>query len=118
MSYALSPNLPAKLLNDDVATTASGILVLRGQCARVTVVLQSTGTTSGGTVAIEEAYYDEGGLIYPGTWSNLATVNASAFSGGAQTVYHIINYSVWALRVRVATTITGTGTVSAWAWGN
>lgn len=117
--YNLSPSLPQQLLNLETETTSSGILLLRGQCERLTIVLQSTGTTSGGTIQFEEAYYDPNGLIYAGTWSALATaVSASSFTGGAQLVTHVINYSVWALRVRIATQITGGGSVSCWAWGN
>ena len=116
---SLSPGSPQLLQAAATATGDGGILLLRGQCGRVTIALQSVGTTSGGTVQIEEAYYDPDGPVYAGTWSALGTaIAASSFTGGAQTVVHIQDYSIWALRVRVATTITGGGSVTVWAWGN
>jgi hypothetical protein len=101
------------------ATTGDGnILLMRGECRQLTVFFQSTGTTSGGALSIEEAYYDTNGPVYGGTWSVIAAVNASTFTGGAQIVYHIASSSVWAVRVRISSTITGGGTVSVWAEGN
>ena len=117
MSFTLSPTQPFAFLDTQTATTASGILLLRGECERFTVVLQSTGTTSGGTVIIEEAYYDPNGPVYSGTWSQLQSVNASSFTGGTQIAYHFVG-SFWAVRVRPGTTITGGGSVSAFGWGN
>lgn len=117
MAYSLSPMQPQQILNAETATTASGILVLRGQCDRLTVALQSHGTTSGGAVTVEEAYYDPNGPVYSGTWSVLQATNASTFSGSTQTVIHWEG-SFWAVRVRISSTITGGGSVSAWAWGN
>lgn len=75
---------------------------------------QSNGTTSGGTLKIEEAYYDPAGPVYAGTWSQIgADVLASAFTGTAQQAVHISpNSYVW-VRVRVATDITGGGSVTA-----
>lgn len=104
----------------NAATTGNGnILINRGLNARLTVVFQSTGTTSGGTLIIEEAYYDPNSEpTYAGTWSQIASVSASAFTGGAQQVYHVTQASCFALRVRISSTITGGGTVSVWAWGN
>lgn len=101
------------------ATTANGILYLEGRCSSITVVLQSTGTTSGGTIQIEEAYYTPQDQPYSGTWSALGSaINASAFTGGAQKITHIVDTSAWAVRVRIATDITGGGSVSCVAWGN
>ena len=102
----------------DTVTTGSGILMIKGQCARLTVVLESTGTTSGGAVTIEEAYYDPNDDPYAGTWSAIGTaINASAFTGGAQLVTHALG-SFWAVRIRVSSNITGGGTIKCWAWGN
>ncbi len=115
--YSLIPGV-VKL--QDAATTGNGgILYMRGGSARLTVVLQSTGTTSGGTVSIEEAYYnlDAGDPVYAGTWSVIQSVNANSFTGTVQLVEHYVG-SYWAVRVRISSTITGGGTVSAWAWGN
>ncbi len=119
MSYLLTPHAPQTLLDAQTATTASGILYLRGQCERVTVVVQGTGTTSSGVVTIEEAYYDAdaGQPVYAGTWGPIATVNASDVTGGKQLVTHATG-SYWAVRVRVSTTIGGGGSVTVIAWAN
>lgn len=118
MSYTLTPNQP-QILHSATVTGNGGILLLRGHCERVTIALQSDGTTSGGTLTIEEAYYDPEGPVYAGTWSTLGSViNASAFTGTAQSIVHIVDYSVWALRVWISSDITGGGTVTVVAWGN
>lgn len=114
-----SPELLIDAQDTAADATAQGILLLLGQCSQVTVVLQSDDTTSGGTIVIEEAYYTPTDKPYTGTWSQIgSTINASAFTGGAQQVIHIVGYSIWALRVRIATDITGGGSISCWAWGN
>ncbi len=117
MSYQPSPTQPNVLISAQTATTASGIMLLYGQCARLTVAVEGTGTTSSGVVTIEEAYYDPNGLVYAGTWGPIATVNASDVTGGKQLVTHIAG-SFWAVRVRVSTTIGGGGSVTVVAWGN
>jgi len=119
MSYGLTPASPQTLISAQTATTASGILFLRGRCERVTVVVEGTGTTSSGVVTIEEAYYDldAGQPVYAGTWGPIATVNATDVSGGKQLVTHVAG-SFWAVRCRVSTTIGGGGTVTVVAWGN
>lgn len=104
----------------DAATTGNGnIYSPKGQSSNVSVALQGTGTTSGGAVTIEECYYDpevtRGG--YTGTWSTITTVNASDITGGKQVVVHVAA-SVWALRARISSDITGGGSISGWAWGN
>ncbi len=119
MSYLLTPSSPQTLISAQTATTASGILYIRGQCERLTVVVQGTGTTSSGVVTIEEAYYDadHGDPTYGGTWAPIATVNASDVTGGKQQVTHAAG-SFWAVRCRVSTTIGGGGSVTVVAWGN
>ncbi len=123
--YCLTPNEPQAL--HLVQTTGNGgILYLRGQCARLTIVIQGTGTTSGGTLTIEEALYNidipsDGFPItpaYSGTWSTIgAVINASDVSGGKQEVIHAEG-SFWAVRVRISSNITGGGTVTVYGWGN
>ena len=76
-----------------------------------TVYLRSVGTTSGGTILIEEADYAKDKQVYSGTWSQIASISASAFTGGAQTAYHVTNAAYGALRVRISSAITGGGTV-------
>jgi hypothetical protein len=115
--YNLTPGLVQ--LHTAATTGNGGIILMRGLGARLTITLQSTGTTSGGTLQIEEAYFnpDVDGT-YAGTWSAVgAVINASAFTGGAQTVVHAVG-SFWAVRCRITANITGGGTVSVWAWGN
>ncbi len=111
---------PKRLLT--AATTGNGsIFDPAGKIARCTVVLQSTGTTSGGTVSIEECFYPDIGTMpgveYAGTWSVIQAVSASTFTGGAQVVVHVQG-SVNKLRARISSTITGGGTVDAWVYGN
>ncbi len=115
----LTPTSPQRLLS--VQTTASGsraIFLPLGRSQNLTVVLQGNGTTSGGTVVVEHAYYDAStGIPYAGTWTPLTTLNASDVSGGKQTAVFAVG-SFWAIGVRIATDITGGGTVTAWGWAN
>lgn len=117
---SLTPGSPLTLLSTATATTTPAtILLLKGQSQEITIVLQSTGTTSGGTVQIEEAYFAHDANPYAGTWSPLGSaISASTFTGGAQQVVHIVGYSCWAVRVRIVTTITGGGSITAFGWGN
>lgn len=114
-------NATATQLHNVATTGNGGILILSGKTARVTFALQSTGTTSGGTITLEEAYFDPAVLAgenYTGTWSTIGTaISASTFTGGAQVFIHAIG-SYWAVRARISSDITGGGSVSVWAWGN
>src|ERR1043165_7319662 len=98
------PNVPQLLQSGVTATGNGGVLLIKGACSQVTVVLQGTGTTSGGAVIIEEGFYDPNGDDYSGTWSALSTVNGSTFSGpgGVNQVIARMAGSYWALRVRVS----------------
>ena len=117
MSVTLSPTSP-QVLQAAATTGTGGILLVKGQCQNVTLCLESAGTTSGGTVSIEEAYFDVNGPSYGGTWSVLQAVNASTFSGTAQVMVHVVGYSIWALRVRISSNITGGGTITVTGWGS
>jgi len=121
MSYTLTPSRPQKLHDAATVSAQGGILYIMGHCERLTVVVQGTGTTSGGTIQIEEAYYDKDfgrDPVYGGTWSAVgAVINASTVTGGAQSVVHVVG-SFWAVRVRIVTDITGGGSITVWAWGN
>lgn len=75
-----------------------------------TIYFESVGTTSGGTLLIEEARVSAAGG-YGGTWSQIASVAASSFTGTAQLAYHIANCAYGAIRVRISSDITGSGTV-------
>ncbi len=116
MTALLTPSSPQTL--QSAATTGNGgILLIRGECEGLTVVLQSTSTTSGGAISIEEAYYDPNGPVYAGTWSLVtAAISASTFTGGAQAVVHVVG-SFWAIRARISSDITGGGSVTVVAWG-
>ena len=72
---------------------------------------RSIGTTSGGTVLIEEADWGPNEQPYSGTWSQVASVSASTFTGGVQLAYHITDTSYRYLRVRISSTITGGGSI-------
>ena len=118
MSTIAKPEAAQALQVAKTASQNGGVLYLAGACQTLTVVIEGDATTSGGTIAIEEAFYrQEVDPYYAGTWSNIQTVNASDVSGGKQFVIHA-NGSFWAVRTRIATDITGGGTVSTWAWGS
>lgn len=78
-----------------------------------TIYLRSIGTTSGGTVLVEEADWGPLEAPYSGTWSQVSTTAASSFTGGAQTAIHITNTAYGWIRVRISATITGGGSIIA-----
>jgi hypothetical protein len=82
--------------------------------SELTFYLTSVGTTSGGTVSLEEADWNpSGGTPYTGTWSVITTVNASTFTGGTQIAYHVAAPGAFGfIRARISSAITGGGTVS------
>jgi len=117
--YGLVQGLPQQL--QAAATTGNGgILSLRGETARLTIVIQGDGTVSSGAVQIEESYADAPPTgpapFYTGTWS---AINApvTVTGSGAQQVVHVAG-SFWHVRVRISTNIGGGGTVTVWGWGN
>ena len=79
----------------------------------VTFWLRSIGTTSGGTILIEEADWSEKEQAYSGTWGTIQTISASTFTGGAQLPVHIMDCSYRYLRVRISSAITGGGSILA-----
>lgn len=75
----------------------------------VCVTFTSIGTTSGGTVLIEES--DVPG--YTGTWSQVYSQAASGFTGGAKLCAHVqLGAGLW-VRARVSSAITGGGSILA-----
>lgn len=113
MSYLLTPTLPMTLQSS--ATTGNGgILLLKGECERVTIVVQGSSGVSAGAVTIEEAYYDPNGPVYAGTWDAIGS--AVTVVASTQAVTHGTG-SYWAIRARISTTVEG-GTVTVYAWGN
>lgn len=96
--------------------TTSQPINVQGYVA-LTVYVTGTGTTSSGVITIEEADYNEDlEGIYSGTWSSIATVNASDVSGGQQLAYHIGGpggvFSYSHIRTRISTVIGGGGSIS------
>ncbi len=103
------------------ATTGLGsVLNVNGRAAELTVVVQGTGTTSGGVIKIEEAYWSPTTSQYTGTWSVIATLTAGTeFTSNTQTVYHTsAPAAFWKVRARISSDITGGGTVTVTAWTN
>lgn len=79
----------------------------------LSVYLRSIGTTSGGTILIEEADFASGERMYTGTWGVIATISAATFTGGAQLPVHISDCSYGDVRVRIGSDITGGGSITA-----
>lgn len=87
-----------------------------------TYVLQSNGVTSSGVITFEEASWGPNlagapAQDYGGTWSVIATVNASdvdttSATGSAQKFIHIAATAGAHTRPRISTVIGGGGTVS------
>lgn len=82
-----------------------------------TVYLRSIGTTSGGTILMEEADWGPWEVTYSGTWSQIASIAASSFTGGAQISYHVTDATIRYFRVRISAAITGGGTILA-SWSS
>ena len=90
--------------------TSLGVTIL-GRDA--TLYLRSLGTTSSGTIVIEEASWDPSEMPYGGTWSAVTTINASSFTGSAQLAYHFPSPTPYHyVRVRIGTSIGGGGSVA------
>ena len=79
----------------------------------IAIILRSVGATTGGTILIEEADWGPLEQVYSGTWSQIQSIAASSFTGGAQVVIHISDSSYRYIRVRISSAITGGGTVTA-----
>ena len=95
------------------ATQSSKPVPLDGR-GKITVYLRSVGTTSGGTVIIEEADWGPLESIYSGTWTQLLSQAANGFTGGAQLAYHVPpDVEMGYIRVRISSTITGGGAITA-----
>ncbi len=113
MGLASSPALFKMLGTENADSSFSGVTA--GTSMPIEIVsndelvfyFESLTTTSGGTLLIEEASRQN----YSGTWSVIATVSASSFTGGVQIAYHVSpNAFAW-VRVRISSAITGGGSV-------
>lgn len=79
----------------------------------VTVFYTSVGTTSGGTVILEEATYDRTtDPIYGGTWSQIESRAASTFTGTVTLANHLAPSAYHWIRARISASITGGGSIS------
>ncbi len=94
-------------------TTGTSRPIDMAQHGIVAFYFTSIGTTSGGTILIEEADYTDSTQPYSGTWSQVTSISASTFTGGAQIAYHVTDCAYGFLRVRISSTITGGGTILA-----
>lgn len=108
-----SPGLPlrVKQITEQSADETIGLPVNCAGYPHVTIYIKGHGTTSSGVITIETADYDEGG-DYSGTWSSIATVNASDVTGDVQK-HTLLTVGAWAyVRTRISTVIGGGGTIS------
>jgi hypothetical protein len=104
-------SVAAGVLTVTGVTTGTSQPILYNAHGIITFYFRSVGTTSGGTLLIEEADWDLNEHPYSGTWSQIGSVSASTFTGGAQLAQHLSDSSYGYLRVRISSTITGGGTV-------
>lgn len=88
-------------------TTGTSIPINCREYDELLITFESVGTTSGGTLLIEEASRPN----YSGTWSQVYSQAASGFTGTAQLAVHISPTKFVVLRVRISSDITGGGTV-------
>lgn len=94
-------------------TSGTGIPVHARPHTSITFYLASQGTTSGGTVILEEAdWANDSEKQYEGTWSQIASIAASTFTGTAQLAYHLSPNAYGAVRARISSAITGGGTIT------
>lgn len=95
-------------------TSGTSQYIPPNQHQTVAIVLASNGTTSGGAITIEEAFWTDKQMPYGGTWSAILAVNASDLTGGAQKIVHVVgNNALFPVRVRISSNITGGGGISA-----
>lgn len=103
-------------LLDDATTGTSGSQACHG-FSNLTIYVDGQGTISGGTLVIEEAWWNAAREnTYAGTWSQIGTVDLTDVSGGAQLAYHAGgsggSFAYANVRVRVSSDVTGGGTIS------
>jgi hypothetical protein len=94
-------------------TSGTSVAISAPDRGIASVYLRSIGTTSGGTIIIEESDSTESERVYSGTWSQMASIAASSFTGGAQSANHFANSAYGQIRVRISSPITGGGTITA-----
>lgn len=98
-------------VTDDETTSEA---IFPNQHQTVAIVLISNGTTSGGNIKIEEAFWTSKQMPYSGTWSVIQTIAASDVTGTAQKIVHVVGpNALFPVRVRISDAITGGGGISA-----
>ncbi|HXJ44083.1 MAG TPA: hypothetical protein VNH18_32650 [Bryobacteraceae bacterium] len=108
MSFDAALFEDAKLLDAVTTGTGTGIQLNGGKLLKV--FFQAGGTTiSAGAVQIEEAYASD----YSGTWSPIGSPQTISTTS---TNVLIFEGPFKAIRARVSTTVTGTGTPSVTVW--
>lgn len=99
---------PSLFLLDRVTSGTSAPFQVLGGAKDVSVTFTSEGTTSGGTILIEESDLPS----YTGTWSQIASQAASGFTGGVKLCTHVrLGAGLW-VRARVSSAVTGGGTAT------
>jgi len=106
-----SDTVAAGVLTVTGVTTGTSQPILFPAQGIITFYFRSVGTTSGGTILIEEADWGPNEHPYSGTWGQVQSISASSFTGGAQLPVHITDCAYRYLRVRISSTITGGGTI-------
>ncbi len=92
-------------------TTGTSPWVQSDASGLITIYFRSVGTTSGGTLLIEEADWGPLEPPYSGTWSVILTQLASGFTGTVQLAVHVTLSAFAFFRVRISSTVTGGGAV-------
>jgi hypothetical protein len=92
-------------------TTGQSVPQIAEATGLYTFYFRSVGTTSGGTVLIEEADWGPKEPVYSGTWSVVQTQAASGFTGTAELAVHVTLSAFAYYRARISSPITGGGTV-------
>lgn len=107
------------LLGTEVAGVVVGVTAGQSQPIdaraqnQLSFYFRSIGTTSGGTILIEEADWSDLEMPYSGTWSLISSITASSFTAGAQLAYHTTAPAAFGFtRVRISSAITGGGTIT------
>ena len=86
----------------------------------ITIYYESIGTTSGGTIILEEACYSAQPLHngpFGGTWSQIESRAVSSFSASVQLANHLTPSAYAWLRVRISSAVTGGGSIRVWFQG-
>ena len=105
-----------KAKSQDAATTGTGLAVDCYGRVAVSVYMVGAGTTSGGTIIIEEAPEATIG----GTWSQLASLNASDVNSNKiqATGLPLTPGAYGYVRARISSDITGGGTITIYIIGS